>query len=144
MAFKKHDGSGQGGDKSAQPAASAKRKTRVFRCGVQHTSKLRRELSAAGLALGDASGRTQRETLLRVLQHLGARGINTPEAVGVGFYRVATRIQELEADGWRIASLRERLVGADGLEHRGIARYVLLGRGAHRSPQLALNLETAC
>jgi hypothetical protein len=109
-------------------ATSKKAQTKVFKCGTNLISKLRRELQGAGLALRDTSGRSQCETLLRVLQYLGPRGINTPEGVGCGFYRIATRIQELEAGGWLIASNRERLVGADGLVHNGIARYVLRGR----------------
>lgn len=132
------------GAKVTKLAGGVNSKNKIFRCGVQHTSKLRRELQAKGLALGDTVGLSQRQTLLRVLKYLGSRGINTPEAVGVGFYRVATRIQELEAEGWRIASLRECLVGADGLEHRGVARYVLLKGRARHSPQLALDLEPAC
>lgn len=114
----------------------------ILRCGVHRTSKLRRELQANGLALRDTSGATQCQTLLRVLQYLGDRGINTPEGVACGFYRIATRIQELEAEGWLIASRRERLLGADGLVHIGIARYVLIGKRVHMvSPQLDLELE---
>lgn len=117
---------------------------KVFCCGVQHISKLRRELRRVGLHLRNTSGRTQCETLLRVLQYLGARGINTPEGVGCGFYRIATRIQELEEQGWLIASYRERLLGADGLTHHGIARYVLHGRRAdHADPQGVLALKVA-
>lgn len=105
-------------------------KNKIFKCGVVHISKLRRELQRAGLSLRDTTGRTQCETLLRVLQYLGDRGINTLEGVGVGFYRIATRIQELETSGWHILSQRERLAGADGLIHVGVARYILLGRKA--------------
>lgn len=108
--------------------AKAASKQGAFRCGVKHISKLRRELQRNGLALRDTTGRTQCNTLLRVLQYLGARGINTPEGVGMGFYRIATRIQELEAEGWLIASQRESIIGADNMVHVGIARYVLLGR----------------
>jgi len=111
---------------------------------VQHISKLRRELEGAGLGLQDTSGRTQCQTLLRVLRYLGDRGINTLEGVGCGFYRIATRIQELEAAGWLIASQRESVTGADGLTHVGIARYVLTGRRLDFvDPQGALDLEGA-
>lgn len=108
--------------------AASTRSTSTFRCGVQHIGALRRELKAKGLYLRNAAGITQRQTLLLILQYLGARGLNTLEGAGIGFYRIATRIQELEADGWQIASQRERLIGADGLLHSGIARYVLIGR----------------
>ena len=109
-------------------ATSENKQKKPLSCGNNHISKLRRELQSAGLALRDTSGSSQCETLMRVLQYLGPRGINTPEGVGCGFYRIATRIQELEAAGWLIASNRERLVGADGLVHSGIARYCMLGR----------------
>lgn len=122
-------------------ATSKKAQTKVFRCGTNLISKLRRELQSVGLALRDTSGRTQCETLLRVLQYLGPRGINTPEGAGCGFYRIATRIQELEAAGWLIASNRERLVGADGLVHSGVARYCIMGRRTDfADPQGSLDL----
>jgi len=100
--------------------------------------------SIKGLALRDTTGRTQCETLLRVLQYLGDRGINTPEGVGCGFYRIATRVQELEASGWLIASRRESMVGADGLHHIGVARYSLIGeRSGPQDPQFSLDLGVA-
>lgn len=143
MTPKKQNASGGGGakvDRAGGPKTT--RQSKVFRCGVQHISKLRRELEANGLALRDTSGASQCSTLLRVLQYLGERGINTPEGVGCGFYRIATRVQELEAAGWLIASHRESIVGADGLSHIGIARYVLLGRRRESlPPQLDLALE---
>lgn len=117
---------------------------KVVKCETQHITKLRRELHKAGLALKDTSGGTQRETLLRVLQYLGPRGINTPQGVGCGYYRIATRIQELEERGWEIASLRETIIGADGYKHTGIARYCLIGRLADKgSPQGSLDLGDA-
>ena len=119
-------------------------KNKDFRCGVLHISKLRQELQCNGLALRDTSGATQCQTLLRVLQYLGDRGLNTPEGVGLGFYRIATRVQELEAEGWIISSERESLVGADGLKHVGIARYVLIGHlGTFVNPQGSLDLGAA-
>jgi hypothetical protein len=136
--------SGQAGLSVVGVQAKATRKNKVFRCGVQHTSRLRRELASQGLALGNTTGATQCQTLIRILQYLGNRGLNTPEAVACGFYRIATRIQELEAAGWLIASLRERLVGADGLAHNGMARYVLLGRDpGMQTPQMSLPLGDA-
>lgn len=144
MTPKKQNAS-QGGakvDRAGGPKAT--RQNKVFRCGVQHISKLRRELEGAGLGLQDTSGRTQCQTLLRILRYLGDRGINTLEGVGCGFYRIATRIQELEAAGWLVASRRESVTGADGLTHIGIARYVLTGRRKDFvDPQGALDLEGA-
>lgn len=117
-----------------------KQKLKVFVCGVQHTSKLRNELTAAGLGLRDASGLTQCQTLLLVLQYLGTRGINTLEGVACGFLRIATRVQELEADGYIIHSIKERAIGADGLVHSGIARYIYQGRKPFDDPQGSLDL----
>jgi hypothetical protein len=142
MTPKKQNASRRGGAKVGRAGGpKTTRKNKIFRCGVQHISKLRRELEANGLALRDTTGRTQCQTLLRVLQYLGDRGLNTPEGVGCGFYRIATRVQELEAAGWVIASRREAIVGADGLPHIGIARYVLAGRRKNFvDPQGALDL----
>ncbi|MBV8635978.1 MAG: hypothetical protein JO002_15890 [Burkholderiaceae bacterium] len=111
-----------------QGKAAFESKQKPLVCDVDHISKLRDELQRAGLELCETSGRTQCETLLCVLQYLGSRGINTLEGVGCGYYRIATRIQELEESGWLIMSSREKVVGADGLTHNGIARYSLLGR----------------
>lgn len=121
-------------------AAFESKQKKPLVCGTDHISKRRHELQRAGLGLCDTSSHTQGETLLRVLQYLGPRGINTLEGVGCGYYRIATRIQELEASGWNIASYREQVVGADGLVHSGIARYVLLGRIGGDDPQGSLDL----
>lgn len=116
----------------------------AFVCDEKHISNFRNELAASGHRLKDTDGQTQCDTLLRVLQHVGARGINTPEGVDCGFYRIATRIQELEARGWVISSRRERIIRADGLEHGGIARYCLIGRKDECEPsQASFNLGDA-
>ena len=113
----------------------------AFDCSDEHITKLRNEIAAEGLALRDTSGQTQCDTLLRVLQHRGPKGINTPEGVGLGYLRIATRVQELEERGWLIASYRERIIGADGLTHSGIARYCLLGRAADRASPAQSTLD---
>ena len=116
----------------------------AFLCDEKHISNLRTELAASGLRLKDASGQTQCDTLLRVLKYLGPRGINTPEGVGQGYLRLATRIHEIEERGWVISSLRERIIGSDGLAHNGIARYCLIGRAADLKPaQSSLDLGGA-
>jgi hypothetical protein len=139
---RKNKARGRAGSNVAGREAKATRQNKIFRCGVQHTSKLRRELYGQGLALRNVSGASQRVTLLRVLQYLGDRGVNTIEGVGLGFYRIATRIQEIEESGWLIESRRERVLGADGLTHDGIARYVLKGRRVDMpDAQGALDLE---
>lgn len=111
------------------------KKKKLLSCSNNHTSKLRKEIQAAMLGLRDASGASQSATLPLVLEYLGPRGLNTKEGEALGYYRIATRIQEMEARGWNIASLRESIIGADGLKHSGIARYVLLGRKADGKPE---------
>lgn len=116
---------------------SGEKKKPLF-CSDKHSSKLRKEIQAAGLDLTDASGDTQLTMLPRVLAYLGSRGLNTPEAVGLGYFRIATRCFDLQEGGYVIQSRRERIIGADGLVHVGVARYFLMGRA--QSPQLALDL----
>lgn len=132
----------KGGARFANRAASMRgKKKKTFRCGVQHTNKLRIELENAGLGLRDASGKTQRQALLRVLLYRGSKGLNTLEGAACGFLRIATRIQELEAEGYNIQSNRESAISADGLLHHGIARYTLLDDKPQTNPQGSLDLE---
>lgn len=122
-------------------ATSRISKAEILKCDTHHITKVRNELHAVGLSLNDTSGSTQLSTLLPVLQYLGPRGINTKEAEGCGYYRIATRIQELEDAGWKIAVPKECIIGADGLIHKGIARYTLLGRRSDFiDPQGSLDL----
>jgi len=121
------------------PGGVTKQK-KILSCGVQHTSKFRLDIEAAGLALNDASAATQCQALLRILIYQGARGINTLEGVACGFLRIATRIQELEDDGHVIASIKEHVKTADGLIHKGIARYVLVTQTMPKNQQGTLDL----
>lgn len=124
---KKQNTPNQGGAQLTKLAGCVNVQKNIFRCGAKHTSNLRRELALNGLALKGTSGKTQCVTLLLILQYMGSRGLNTLEGVACGFYRIATRIQELEASGHQILSLRENIIGPDGLTHHGIARYVWMG-----------------
>ena len=101
--------------------------SKLPRCTADGISNLAEELRKNGLQLGSVATDSQRTTLLKVLQYLGPRGLRTPEGTALGYMRLATRIQELE-EQWQIASLRETIIGEDGLVHPGVARYVLLGR----------------
>jgi hypothetical protein len=135
---------GKVGAKFTKLTGRVKGQNKTFRCGVQHISNLRRELQSHGLALRDTSGRTQCETLLLILQYLGDRGLNTPEGTGIGFARLATRVWDLEVSGWLIDTILEDAITADGLKHRGIARYILRGRKAgFIDPQGSLDLGEA-
>jgi hypothetical protein len=133
--------SDKGGARFARRACRVNGQRKVLKCDNRDITRLRTELRAAGLLLDATRTETQLETLLRTLQYLGARGLNTPQAVGIGFARAATRVFDLEQRGWRIDTLREDVVTADGLKHRGIARYILRGRRADvADPQGALDL----
>jgi len=116
---------------------------KAFVCGANHISKFVCEIESVGLQLRSASGITQLATLPKVLKHLGPRGANTYELVALGYLRAATRIKDLE-DSYVIVSLREDVVGPDGLLHKGVARYVLIGKRVSLSPaQAQLDLEAA-
>jgi len=123
------------------PEATGQKK--AFVCGANHISKFVCEIESVGLQLRSASGYTQLETLPKVLEYLGSRGANTYELVALGYLRAATRIQDLE-DRYAIASLREDVIGPDGLLHKRVARYVLLGQRKDLvRPQGQLELEAA-
>lgn len=100
-------------------------------------SAIVKELRAQGLALRSTATDTQLNTLPKVLQYLGERGFSTYEAQAAGYLRIATRIKELK-DAWDIITEREDVIGPDGLMHRGVGRYKLLGK--KQSPQLDLGL----
>ncbi|MBC3806157.1 hypothetical protein H8K52_02210 [Undibacterium seohonense] len=140
---RKQNASGKGGVKITKLAGNVKRQGNMLRCDTKHISNLRKELASKGLALLSANGESQARTLPKVLRYLGNRGINTKEAEGCGYYRIATRIQEMEASNYVITSNRETIIGADGLVHRGIARYVLLRDNTEPNPQGELDLGGA-
>jgi hypothetical protein len=135
---KKNKARGRAGSNVAGREAKATGQNKTFNCSTNHISKLVRELHENQVGLRSTSANIQGPTLLRALQYLGARGLNTYEGTAAGYARLATRIQDLEADGWVIASERENVIGPDRLFHRGIARYVLVGRVADMvNPQSA-------
>lgn len=101
--------------------------SKVLDCSSKNITAVCEELAQNGIALRDASGATQLDTLRRVLEFRGARGLNTYEGTAAGYLRLATRVKELK-DRWDIHALREDVIGPDGLLHKGVARYVLLGR----------------
>jgi len=100
---------------------------KIFDCSGETITAVCEELARNGVALRNASGATQRETLRLALQHRGASGLNTYEGTAAGYMRMATRIKELK-ETWDIYVAREDVIGPDGLLHKGVARYVLLGR----------------
>ena len=125
--------SGQAGVSVAGGQAKATKQKRTRYCSTNSINKVVREIRQAGLQLRSTSGDTQLETLPKVLQHRGARGLNTYEGVAAGYLRIATRVKELQ-EIWEIQSLREDIVGPDGMWHKGVARYVLIGKRKNLPP----------
>jgi hypothetical protein len=71
MGNRKQNAPKHGGVHFTKLAGGVKKQTiKKFVCGVQHTSKLRRELEAAGLGLKDDNGLTQCQTILSVSSNL--------------------------------------------------------------------------
>lgn len=101
---------------------------KVVDCGAENITSVCQELRAAGVGLRAADGRTQLDTLRRALEYRGARGLNTYEGTAAGYLRFATRIFDLKEEAWDIYTLKEDVIGPDGLLHKGVARYVLMGR----------------
>jgi hypothetical protein len=115
--------------------------SKPLKCTNTHINNLRRRLNDAGLLLSSTKTEMQLAVLLKILQYLGEAGLNTPEGIGIGFARIAARVFDLELQGWRIDTLREEVITADGLKRRGIARYVLRGRCvSYVDPQGVLDL----
>lgn len=139
---KKPNASAKGGIRHTKLGGKVKAKNQIiFRCGVKHTSKFRLEMEEAGLGLSDPSATTQCDCLLRVLKYRGGKGINTLEGVACGFLRIATRVQELQEEGHHIITALETVITADGLVHRGIARYILLAEAPNDPPQQSFEFE---
>lgn len=135
--------SGQAGVGVAGGQAKATKQKRTRYCSANSINKVVREIRKAGLQLRSTAADTQLETLPKVLQHLGPRGLNTYEGVAAGYLRIATRVKELK-ETWEIQSLREDVVGPDGMWHKGVARYVLIGKRKNLPPaQQSLDLEAA-
>lgn len=123
----KENAPGQGSAYPNQAKGPAPSSQKVVDCGTDNITAVCRELRAAGVELRAADGRTQLETLRRALEYRGSRGLNTYEGTAAGYLRFATRIFDLK-EHWDIYTLREDVIGPDGLLHKGVARYVLLGR----------------
>ena len=121
-------------DQAGGPETTGQNK--VLDCSAQNITAVCEVLAQTGSALRDASGATQLETLRRALEFRGARGLNTFEGTAAGYIRLATRVKELK-ETWDIHALREDVMGPDGLLHKGVARYVLLGRRKDLPPAQA-------
>lgn len=123
------------------PQATEQKKTQW--CDQQSINKKLEEIRLAGLRLRSTSGDTQLATLPKVLSYFGPSGLNTYEAVAAGYARVATRVKELK-DVYVIDSVREDVIGPDGMFHKGVARYILRGKRKDMQPiQQPLDLGAA-
>lgn len=96
-------------------------------CNADHIQRFTDLIDEAGLRLQSSASDTQLTTLPKVLRHLGPRGANTYELVGAGYLRPSARVADLQ-DDWEITSTREDCFGPDGIFHKGIARYYLIGK----------------
>ena len=125
-------------------ANKATKQKKTYICDAEHIKYFVNEIAWAGLKLRSTSGDTQLATLPKVLEYLGSRGANTYELVALGYLRAATRVKDLE-DQYEIISLRENVIGPDGLFHQGVARYFFGGRKNQppAQPQGQLDLGAA-
>ena len=138
MDHKKQNAPDDGGAQFTKLAGGVKGQTKTLECSSYHINKIVEEIRAVGLQLRSTAGDTQLETLPKLLQHLGPRGLNTYEGVAAGYLRIATRIKDLEG-AWVINSFRENVIGPDGLFHKGVARYILVGKRKDMQPQRGLD-----
>jgi hypothetical protein len=134
---------GKGSIPKLAGGGTEKKNTLVWECSPKHITKLISELRRNHLDLSSVSRDTQCRALGKVLQYLGERGLNTYEGTAAGYARLATRIQDLEADGWIIDSKREDLIGPDGLFHPRVARYVFIAKSPGGPAQMPLELVPA-
>lgn len=133
---------GKGPNPKLAGGGKDKKKT-AWECSAKHITKLISELKFNGLDLSSTTTNTQCRTLGRVLRYLGDRGLNTYEGTAAGYARLATRIQDLEAEGWIIDSQREDLIGPDGLFHPRVARYIFIAKSPGGPRQMPLELVVA-
>ena len=110
-------------------------------CDQECINKKLEEIRLAGLRLRSTSGDTQLATLPKVLAYFGSVGANTYELTAMGYCRAATRIKVLK-EIYVIDSVRENVIGPDGMFHINVARYILRGKRKDMQPvQQPLDLD---
>lgn len=133
---------GRSVDQAGGPEATKKQKKTQW-CDQQSINKKLEEIRLAGLRLRITSSDTQLATLPKVLAYFGAAGANTYELTAMGYCRAATRIGALK-DTYVIDSVRENVIGPDGMFHINVARYILRGKKQDMLPgQQPLDLGAA-
>ena len=137
---KKENASGQAGVGVAGGQAKATVQRKKYSCGEHHIKSFVQKVHASGYQLRSAATDTQLATLPKVLELLGTHGLNTYEGVALGYLRIATRIKELK-EIYDIGTIREDVVGPDGLWHMGVARYYMIGKKKADPLQPELELE---
>ena len=141
--LEKQNASTEGGASIAKLGGGDKGQSKTLRCGSDHINKKLEEIRLAGLRLRSTSGDTQLATLPKVLAYFGAAGANTYELTAMGYCRAATRIKELK-EIYVIDSVRENVIGPDGMFHINVARYILKGKRKDMVPgQHPLDLGAA-
>ena len=137
----KQNASTVGGASIAELGGGDKGKSKTLYCGLDHINKKLEEIRIAGLRLRSTSGDTQLATLPKVLAYFGPVGANTYELTAMGYCRAATRIKELK-EIYVIDSVREKVIGPDGMFHINVARYILRGKRNDMQPvQEPLDLD---
>ena len=141
--LEKQNASTKGGASIAKLGGGDKGQTKTLYCCVNHINKKLEEIRLAGLRLRSTSGDTQLATLPKVLAYFGPAGLNTYEGVAAGYARIATRVKELK-NVYVIDSVREDVIGPDGMFHKNVARYTLRGKRKDMQPeQQAFDLGAA-
>lgn len=133
MTLKNESPRKEGSDVVAGGQAKTTKQRKKRFCGENNIKDVVREVHSVGLKLRSTDGDTQLATLPKVLQYLGARGLNTYEGVALGYLRIATRIKELK-EIWEIQTVREDVIGPDDLFHVGVARYIITGKKKQAEP----------
>ena len=130
-----------GGAQFTKLAGRVNLQSNTLNCDSHHISKIISELRTAGLQLRSTVSDTQLATLPKVLQYLGSRGLGTFEGTAAGYARLATRIKDIK-NVWVINIVREDVVGPDGLFHKSMARYIIIGKRKDLAAQGSLDLGT--
>jgi hypothetical protein len=105
-------------------------KGKIVICSLEYIARLCQFFKAVSILPSVTKTNTQRICLLKILQLRGEAGLSTPEGLGCGFARLATRIYELRSSGWQIETVYENAIYPDGLLHLRTARYIFRGRCA--------------
>lgn len=114
-------------------------KSTPLECSEQHLREVVDELKINGVGLQGTSTEGQLAMLRKALLFRGAKGLNTYEGKRAGYAGMAMRIVDLKRSGCVIASVRESVIGPDGLFHKGMSRYIMV-----RAIEIDLDSKREC